>query len=141
MSYELGIIATREFSYSEQSGCFQCKIRVCLPAGAEGLLLRELRGNVHYIGELLKDDWGYVAKGSFTGFRFRETTIGAASSEEIRRAAAEKVSELRDQIEEVYKLNYLASKAVPKYREAGFVICALPDYEDDDYVGADEYEG
>jgi len=54
MSYELGIRSTREFSYSEQSGCFQCKIRVYLPAGAEGLLLRELRGNLHYIGELLK---------------------------------------------------------------------------------------
>ena len=141
MSYELGIRATREFSYSEQSGCFQCKIRVYLPAGAEGLLLRELRGNLHYIGELLKDDWGYVAKGSFTGFRFRETTIGAASSGEIRKDASNKVHALREQIEAVYQLNYLASKAVPKNREDAFVICALPDYEDDDYEGDEGYEG
>ena len=132
MSYELGIRATREFSYSEQSGCFQCRIRVYLPAGAEGLLLRELRGNVHYIGELLKDDWGYVAKGSFTGFRFRETTIGAASSEEIQWESYNKAMELREQIEAVYQLNYLASKAVPKNREDAFVICALPDYEGDE---------
>jgi hypothetical protein len=116
---------------------------VYLPAGAEGLLVKELRGNIHYLTERLTDDWGYVAKGSFTGFRFRMITIDAASSEEIRKEASKKVHELREAIEGVYQLNYLASKAVPKNREDAFVICALPDYEEDEafLIGANEYEG
>jgi hypothetical protein len=103
-----------------------------LPADAKERLVKELQGNVYYLSERLKDDWGYVAKGSFTGFRSRETTIGAATSEEICKEASKKVHELREQIEAVYQLNYLASKAVPKNREDAFVICALPDYEGDE---------
>jgi hypothetical protein len=103
-----------------------------LPADSKERLVKELQGNVHYLSERLDDDWGYTANGSFTGFRFRMITIDAATSEEIRKDASNKVHELREQIEAVYQLNYLASKAVPKNREDAFVICALPDYEGDE---------